>query len=212
MALLAPVALFGCEQRFSADPPVGPESFAPASSSSSAIDALIAPAPTSAASAVDVSHALVVTLCSASPKACPPSDADASTEGSYHVVFGSGRGALRSRGQAMADLYKELRDRTKSGEQLDAETHAQGEAGWVPPAAGGPSVTPRSSGDDGDPLAACASHLLDLVDGTGEVSLDVVHGFSKTACTVSLGRSTSDAGAPLCLVKAPEQPHRPGRR
>lgn len=203
------VGLIGCEQRFSADPPAGPESFA-AGSSSNDIDALLAPRATDAgASARDTSHALVVTLCSASPQACPAPEGDASTDGSYHVVFGSGRGAIRSRGQAMADLYKELRDRTKSGEQLDAEPHAPGGGGS--PARFGGGLTAKASEDSSDPIAQVASHLLDVVDGVGEVSLDIVHAFGRTGCVVSLGRSAVDGGASQCLIKEPERVHRSGR-
>jgi hypothetical protein len=206
---VALVGLIGCEQRFSADPPAGAESFAPASSSSSAIDSLLAPSPTGDASAArDTSHALVVTLCSASPQACPAPEGDASTDGSYHVVFGSGHGAIRSRGQAMADLYKELRDRTKSGEQIDAVPRAPGGAGS--PARLGGGSTSKASEDSSDPIAQCAAHLLDIVDGVGEVSLDVLHSFGSTGCVVSLGRS-ADGGASQCLIKAPERVHRPGR-
>jgi hypothetical protein len=46
---------------------------------------------------------------------------DASNEGNYHVVFGSGRGAIRSRRQAVTELYEELRNRTALGQRLDAE-------------------------------------------------------------------------------------------
>jgi hypothetical protein len=204
------VGLIGCEQRFSADPPAGPESFAPAPSSSNALDALLATSATDAGAAGrDTSHALVVTLCSASPQACPAPEGDASTDGSYHVVFGSGRGAIRSRGQAMADLYKELRDRTKSGEHLDAEPRAPGGVGSPARLAGG--STSKASEDSSDPIAQCASHLLDIVDGVGEVGLDVVHSFGSTGCVVSLGRSAADGGASQCLIKAPERVHRPGR-
>jgi hypothetical protein len=49
LVYVAIVGLFGCEQRFSADPPLVPESPAP-TSSSSAIDALFAPITTDAAS------------------------------------------------------------------------------------------------------------------------------------------------------------------
>jgi hypothetical protein len=47
LVYVAIVGLFGCEQRFSADPPLVPESPAP-TSSSSAIDALFAPITTDA--------------------------------------------------------------------------------------------------------------------------------------------------------------------
>jgi hypothetical protein len=199
------VAVLGCEERFSANPPpIAPESLGPASSSTS-VDALFATTTLDAgAVARDTSHALTVTLCSVSSPPCPASEADAS----YRVVFGSGRGAIRSRGQAMADLYKELRDRTASGERLDAEPRAAGDGG-TPIAMGGGS-SPKASATNDDPIAQCAFQLLDLVDGVGEVSLDVVHASGAHGCRVSLGRA-ADGGISRCLVQDPERPRRPGR-
>jgi hypothetical protein len=106
----------------------------------------------------------------------------------------------------MADLYKELRDRTSSGERLNAQSVAQGDAG----ARAGGGSTKGGGGDSSDPLAQSALHLLDLVDGVGEVTLDVVHGSGSHGCQVSLGRS-ADGGASRCLVQEPERPHRMGR-
>jgi len=202
--VLALASLCGCEERFSANPPpIAPESLPPVSSSN-AVDALLAPTATDAgAPAPDLSHALTVTRCSSSAQPCPASDADAS----YRVVFGSGRGAVRSRGQAMADLYKELRDRTASGERLDAETHAPGDAGGHAPVGGGAST--KASNDD--PIAQCAFQLLDLVDGVGEITLDVLHGAGVHGCQVSLGRA-ADGGALRCLVQEPERTRPAGRR
>jgi hypothetical protein len=199
--------LCGCVERFSANPPpIAPESLPPVTSSN-AVAALMAPTPTAAdagAVAADSSHALTITLCSSSAQPCPGSDAD----GGYRVVFGSGRGAVRSRGQAMADLYKELRDRTASGERLDAETRSPGGAGSPAPVGGGASS--KATGSKDDPISQCAFQLLDLVDGVGEVTLDVVHGSGSHGCQVSLGRS-ADGGASRCLVQEPERPHRMGR-
>jgi hypothetical protein len=204
---VAVVGLFACEERFSSNPPpLAAESLAPASSSN-AIEALLAPSTTDAGpSALGSSRALTVTICSSNPQACPASDADASATGTYRVVFGSGRGAIRSRGQAMADLYKELRDRTSSGERLNAQPVAPGDAGA---SAGGGSTT-RGSADSSDPIAQSALHLLDLVDGVGEVTVDVIHGRS-TGCMVSLGRLAADGGAPQCLVREPERPKGRGK-
>jgi hypothetical protein len=52
--------------------------------------------------------------------------------------------------------------------------------------------------------------LLDLVDGVGEVTIDVIHGRS-TGCMVSLGRLATDGGAPQCLVREPERPKGRGK-
>jgi hypothetical protein len=51
---------------------------------------------------------MTITICSSSPQACPASEADASTEAGYLVVFGSGRSAVRSREQAMTDWNRKL--------------------------------------------------------------------------------------------------------
>ena len=204
------VGLVGCEQRFSADPQLGPEGLAPAPSSSSSIDALLASPSTQSASGIqDTSRAMTVTLCSASPQECATSGETPALERSYHVVFGSGRGFVRSRGQAKADLYKELRDRTKSGEELDAEPRAIGDGGA--PRSAGADTTTNESADNSDPIAECAAHLLEVVDRAGSVSLDVIHAFGSTGCKVSLGRAAGDAGASFCLVKGPERPEAPKR-
>ena len=207
VASLALAVLVGCEQRFSSTPPaVGPES--PAASSSDPLDALWIHGVTDAGTAAaDASHALTVTLCSSSPEPCPTTEG-APSEATYHVVFGSGRGVVRSRGQAMADLYKELRDRISSGERLVAEVLARGDGGMPLGLAGGAS--PKAS-SDADAISACAFHLLDLVDGAGGVVLDVVHGSGPGGCSVSLGRGPADAGLSRCLVKGPEGAKRTGR-
>jgi hypothetical protein len=204
-ALSALSSLPCCEQRFSAaPPPIAPEGTGPASSGA------LAP-PTTAAGPVEVevSRAMTVTLCSASPVPCPSTD-DASTGGSYRVVFGSGRAEIRSRGQAMTDLYKELRDRIASGERLDAVPRPPRGAGGAFATSGGSS--PKPGGDSADATTQCAFHLLDLVDGVGEVTLEVAPRFAATGCLVLLGRPGADAGVPHCLVPEPERPNRPGRR
>ena len=204
----AVAALFACEERFSANPPpLSPESLGPASST--AMDSLLAPLPTDAGAPVaDGSHAMSVVLCSWAPDACPAGDAEAAGDGTYRVVFGSGRGAIRSRGQAMADLYKELRDRIQSGQHLDAEVHAPGDGGASLASRGG-STKPAAS--DSDPLSQCAFQLLNLVDGVGGVTLDAVHGSGSSGCKVSLGHALGDGGASRCLVRGEQSEHSPGK-
>jgi hypothetical protein len=121
--------------------------------------------------------------------------AEGDADARYRVVFGSGHGATRSRGQATADLYQELRDRTTLGARLEAEAHAVGDGGGA--RARKSSAEASSSG--GDPLSAAAVRLLDLVDEVGEVTIDVVTDSPSSRCLVSMRGSASE-----CLVQAPE--------
>jgi hypothetical protein len=206
-------SLSDCNEPFSSHPPpMTPESIPPASSSN-AIDALFAPTPAGASDAAPPTqssrHALSITQCSSSPTPCLPPEGEASVSTSYLVVLGSGRGSVRSRGQATADLYNELRYRTTTGERLDAEAHARADGGDSAPVATGAET--RKSPTGGDPIAQCAQELLDLVDSAGEVTLDVLHESGSNGCMVSIGRFSADAGASQCLVQAPEHPHGPPR-
>jgi len=207
------VTMCACEDHYSSSPPTAPESY-PTMSSSSRVAALFAPAgadagPPAAASPVEVTYALTITNCSSIPTACPTSGADASADGTYWVAYGSGRGVVRSREQAKADLYQELRNRTASGQRLNAQAHAPGDA--QAPVASNRATSKAGTGDS-DPLATCAVQLLDAVDQAGEVAISVVHGSRSRGCLISLGGSTDDDGAAQCLMKAPEQPKRQGGR
>jgi len=204
---LALVGAAACEQRFSSDPPrLAPESSTPAPSSGR-VDPILGPsAADSVAVSQNQSHAMAVIFCSAGQASCPTSEADASPDARYRVIFGSGHAEIRSRGQAMADLYKELRDRTSAGERLDAEARAPGDAGGR--AVAGDRT--RKSEESSDALSQCAFHLIDLVDGVGEVTLDVIRTAGVQGCMVSLGGSVSDGGAAQCLIQAPERPKRAG--
>jgi hypothetical protein len=203
---VALAGILACEQRFSSDPPLVPETPGP-SSSSGAIEALLAPSTVKASAFQDSSHAMTVTLCSSSPKSCLTSEGDASAEGSYFVVFGSGRGILRSHEQAITDLYQELRNRMAAGEHLDVEPHAPGAASS--PIAVADSWTTKANVGSSDPIAQCAVHVFDVVDRVGEVSLDVVHGVGSSGCLVSLSAAAADGGAFQCLVQAPERARNP---
>jgi len=205
--------LGACEDHYVSSPPVGPESY-PAMSSSSRVAALFGPpsadasAPVSASPA-EVTQALRITSCSSSSGVCPTGAADASADGTYWVVYGSGRGVVRSHEQAKADLYQELRNRTASGQRLNAQPHTPGDA-QAPPGLG--KATTRAGGGDADPLTTCTIQLLDVVDQEGEVSINVVHGSHARGCLVSLGGSVDDDGRVQCLMKEPEQPKRQGGR
>jgi hypothetical protein len=205
---LAVVGAGACEQRFSSNPPaLAPESLTPAPSSGG-VDPIFGPSSADPpAVAQNQSHALTVTFCSTGQPMCPASEMDASPEARYRVVFGSsGHAEIRSRRQAMTDIYQELRDRTSAGERLDAEARAPGDAG-APALVGDRSKTSAASSDA---LSQCAFHLLDLVDGVGEVTLDVVRSYGVHDCMVSLGGS-ADGGGGQCLIQEPERPKRPGR-
>jgi hypothetical protein len=202
-------AMLACEQRFSATPPVMTPGSAGPAASSGALEALLSPPGFDAGPApVEVSRALTITLCSASSVPCASPD-DASSEASYRVVYGSGRAEIRSRGQAMTDLYKELRDRLASGERLDAVARAPRQAGGAFSAGNGTAMK-AASADSSDATSRCAFHLLDLVDGVGEVTVEVMPRFAATGCLVSLGRPMGDAGIPHCLIAEPERPGRKG--
>jgi hypothetical protein len=196
------VALACCEQRFSAAPP--PSAPEGPSGSFRSIESLLA-SPVADAGAVEATRALMVTLCSASEQPCTSSGGEAAPDGSYRVTFGSGRAEIRSRGQAMADVYKELRDRTTSGEHLNAIPRAARASGGRLSASAGDSTKPAN---DSDPLTQCAFHILDLVDGVGEVAVEVAPRFGGAGCLVQLGRSDRDAGFTQCLVPEPDRPGR----
>jgi hypothetical protein len=203
LLVVALAGFVGCEQHFSSEA-VAPETFA-AASSAGALDTFAVPGGADAGAGLgDSSHAMTVSICSQSSPPCPSSEGDASAEARYRVVYGSGRGGIRSRGQAMADLYQVLRDRTASGERLDAEPRAPLGA----PAVLGAARASSSGEVSGDPLSQSAFRLLDLVDRVGEVTLDAVHGVGSRGCKVSLGRS-ADGGASQCLVQDPDAPKGP---
>ncbi|MGO9838588.1 MAG: hypothetical protein ACLP1X_30770 [Polyangiaceae bacterium] len=198
---VALVGLFACEQRFSSDPPLVPESRTQASSSGY-LDALLAPVTDAGSVVRNSSHAMTITICASSPAPCRALQPDASSDESYLVVFGSGRGAVRSREQATTDLYQELRNRMAAGERLDVESHAPGDAKAA--AAMGDTWTTKATAGSSDPIAQCAVHLFALVGRVGEVTIDVVHGLGSSGCLVSLGQPT-DGGTPPCLVQEPER-------
>jgi len=153
---------------------------------------------------------MTITVCSAIPQPCSLSDGDASTSASYRVVFGSGRATIRSRGQVTTDLYNELRDRTTSGEEVDVELHAPGDAGA--PAGLGGSLSAQKMPSGSESLARCAFRLVDLVDSVGGVTLDATHEFGSSGCSVSLGRLAADTSASQCLIQKPEHSRRSGGR
>jgi hypothetical protein len=205
---IALTSLSDCNEPYSSHPPpMTPESLPP-TSSSDVIDALLAPHPADAAAPTEAAyHALTITHCLSSPTPCLPPEGEGSLSTSYSVVFGSGRGAVRSRGQATADLYNEMRHKTSSGERLDVEVYTLADGGAWAPVPNGLEVRKNASG--GDPLAECAQELLGFVDDAGEVTLDVLHESGSKGCMVTMSHLSADGGASQCLVEEPEHPHGP---
>jgi hypothetical protein len=199
-------ALAACEQRYSGDAPAAAPSNAPASPdpvSSSGLAAVLALGATDA-SAVTVSfdHAMIVTNCAWPSHPCAGLESAGPDEGSYRVVFGSGHGSVRSRGQAMSDLYRELRDKTSAGQRLDIEARNPIAGGGVVP----PSGVHPGGGDD--PITRASFVVLSLVDNLGEASVDALYNAGADPCVISVGRAVTDAGTPPCLVREPERPKR----
>jgi hypothetical protein len=159
-------------------------------------------------------HVMTLTLCSRDKVTCALAEgksSDAAGDGSpYRVAFGSAVGSIRSHQQALADVYRELRDRTEWGTHLACKSHSLGESApdsGVPSAAGAPATPParppasNTSSDaptGPEALASAALHVLVAVDNFGEVTIDVNH--APGNCSVSLGES----GAERCLVSAPQ--------
>jgi hypothetical protein len=205
--LVVLAAVSACEQRFSATPSTDS---LPRPSLADAGEAWLNPSVADGGAGAQgwaSSHALSIVSCAWSGADCPAGDPDASVTASYRVVFASGRSVLRSREQAMSDLYRELRDRTTSGEHLVARPVTPGDGG----APGRPKATSTvGSSTSSDALAQSALRLVDLVDSAGEVSIDVVRG-ARQDCILSIGRPDGDAGASSCLIKEPERPPSRGR-
>ena len=112
----------------------------------------------------------------------------------------------------MAELYKEIRDRTQSGEHLEARPRHLGD-----PPADPAGAAPRSKARAADePLVEAAFQLMDAVDRDGEVALDPLAQRGAKGCRLSLGAPDPDAGSGHCLLDAPgasspAESGRPGR-
>jgi hypothetical protein len=204
---LPPFALLAaCEQRYSGDAPAAAPSSAPVTSDSSNASGLAAVLALGAtdASAVKLSsdHAMIVTNCAWPSHPCAGLESAGPDEGSYRVIFGSGHGSVRSRGQTISDLYREMRDKTSSGQRLDIEARNPTADGGVVPPAG------AHGGGGDDPISRASFVVLSLVDNLGEAVVDALYNSDADQCVISVGRAVADAGAPPCLVRAPERPKR----
>jgi len=157
-------------------------------------------------------HSMTVTACASDPDACRSAGMEV-TRAVYLVAFGAGAGTLRSRDQASADIYRELRDRTGFGTKLMAVPHRivpRSDARAIAPGAA-PTARPTSSTPD--PLIVASFDLLETVDAEGQITLDVMRG--RTTCKVSLASSSAPrdggvdgGGSRRCLVNGPDGPER----
>jgi hypothetical protein len=170
-------------------------------SSTSNLEALMGQGAADAATPERASRVLTVTRCLAGATACQPENGEVALRDSYHVVLGSGRGAVHSRLQVAAELYNELRYRTASGQHLNARVRRVADGGSPPRAAGSKEEKPGGE----DSLPHCAQELLDLVDDAGEVTIDVLHGHGASTCMISLGELSADGTPSRCLVAEPER-------
>jgi hypothetical protein len=147
-------------------------------------------------------HTITITLCAKDAEGCSHAQGAGAGAG-YRVAFGSSAGTLRSRDQAQADLYRELRDRTAIGTHLAAKEHRRqvaAEAGSGPALASArasQSAADSTESTGADELVEAARQLVDAVDKEGEVTLDVAHG--RATCKISL--TTTAADTPRCLVR-----------
>jgi len=146
----------------------------------------------------DSPHMMLITACWIDRRGCLRAQPSPPPAGStYRVVFGGGTGSLRTRGQAMADLYGAIRDRTQAGEHLAAAPHHVGD----PPADDAQEpVRPRSHGDE-DPIVEAAFKLMAEVDRGGELTIDSLPRRAPSSCKLALGSRDLDAGEPECLVE-----------
>jgi hypothetical protein len=146
-------------------------------------------------------HAVLVTSCAIDRNGCLAAQPTSpQSEASYRVAYGRGGGTIRTRQQAMAELYKEIRDRMDSGAHLVAVPHHLGDP--VPTAGGAEASRPRAHKSD-DPVIEAAFQLMDVVDHDGEIAIDALATAGSRSCKLSLGNPESDGGVSRCLVEAP---------
>ena len=196
------LGLAACAQRFSPDAPTG----APApEASSSGLDTLFAPVVDAGPKRSGSRHALIITQCREGVPECPSTDGGGpEPEASYRVVFGSGNGTIRSRSQAWATLFGELRDRTSLGEHLDAQPRK------IRDGRDSDDILPTHE-KGRDAFSSAATQIMSVVDAAGEIVIDVLSEWGQTECEVSMGLRAPDGGVGLCLVEGPPRATRPGR-
>ncbi len=176
-----------------------------------------APAPSSGEVVLPVRafHTITVAQCAREGAACDHATAGAPPGPAYVVAFGTSGGSTRSRDQAMADLYRELRDRTVNGTHLVARPHplpASPSADGSPAAADDAQAKTSKSSDDTEPLVQAAVALMKLVDKEGEVTIDRTSANSE--CKVALADADvpdASAGVANCFLKDERPRSAPGR-
>lgn len=150
---------------------------------------------------------MTVTLCARDSAGCATGDRSGSSETAtldYRVAFGTGIGTLRSREQALADLYREIRDRTGFGTRLVAAGHHLEKRARDGAPSVEPSAPPRPPSEGQDPVVEAAFDLMETVDAEGRITLDRAH--SASNCKLSLATRDLDAGPGRCLLKGPPRP------
>jgi len=205
VSLAATLALGACEDHMSPAEAPPPSLATMPRVQQAATSPVAAPESTAATEVIDAGepsddaqHAVLVTSCALDKIGCvraQPSPVPDDT--SYRIVFGGGAGAIRTRGQTMADLYKEIRDRTNAGAHLAAQTHHLGDPAPGADLASAPRA--RSRVDD-DPLVEAAFQLMNAVDRDGEITIDTLPPRGPRACKLSLGALDPDGGGANCLV------------
>jgi hypothetical protein len=154
-------------------------------------------------------HTLMVAQCSREGAECSLAHANAPPGPTYVVAFGTGAGSTRSRAQAMADLYRELRDRTASGSHLAVRPRHLAESEGGAPAAEDTDTRAAASAG-GDPLVEASFELMKIVDRDGEITLDSAP--SNASCKVALVEASpldASAGVDRCLQAEERHQGRP---
>jgi hypothetical protein len=158
--------------------------------------------------AFDPYHLLTVSLCERDIEGCKR--VNVIPEGApYRVALGSSGGERRNRDQAIADLYRELRDRTALGARLVARVHrldvTRSDAGGSKSGrgAGGKGSTATDSVTT-DALIDAARQMMDAVDTAGEVTLDTSH--EHAGCKLAFASEAAGRdGTGRCLIRGEDR-------
>ena len=156
----------------------------------------------------DLTHMMTISVCARDADTCKNAQgAGEDPTLGYRVAYRTGAGMLRTRDQAMADIYKELRDRINGGSRLVAQSHHLAEA----PDAQAGFANPRHGANRSEPVVGAAFELMDMVDAEGEVTVDTVAGAAGRTCKLSVGGLAWDGGTGHCLLEEEEVRHERNR-